>query len=93
MQPLLGDNILFINADDNACIFIKDVNTASTPITPAGIKNAGGACFDATKYAYISVRDSSGYTKIAKYNAELQIPEALWSYLNVSAFFTKLFLY
>ncbi|HAQ19609.1 MAG TPA: hypothetical protein DCR40_10320 [Prolixibacteraceae bacterium] len=93
LQPLLGDNILFINADDNACIFIKDVNTASTHITPAGIKNAGGACFDATKYAYISVRDSSGYTKIAKYNAELQIPEALWSYLNVSAFFTKLWLY
>ncbi len=94
VQPLLADHILWMCADDNECIWeINVAGNINRNITPFGIKNAGGACFDGLKYAYISVRNGSGYTKIAKYNAAVVIPEATWSYLNMPLFFTKLFLY
>jgi len=93
MLPLLADVLLFICNDAGECIWSYDPGVFGGSITPAGIKNAGGACFDGTKYAYISVKDSSDYTKIAKYNADVHVPEAAWSYLNVNTFFTKLFLY
>jgi len=93
IQPTLGDKLLWMCADDNECIWLVDPGVTNANITPSGIKNAGGACFDGTKYAYIGVRDTSGYTKIAQYNADWHTPEAVWTYLNVSAFFTKLFLY
>ena len=93
MQPLTGDKVLWMCTDDNECVWMVDPGVTNQNITPTGIKNAGGACFDGVKYAYIGVRDSSGYTKIARYNNDVIIPEALWSYIPVSSFFTKLFLY
>jgi len=93
LQPLLNDDILWICDDAGECVWKISLGVSNGNITPAGITNAGGACFDGIKYAYISVRDNSDYTKIARYNADIVIPEAVWSYLNVSAFFTKLFLY
>jgi len=93
MQPLLADQLLFMCNDENACVWLLDGGISNANITPSAITNAGGACFDGVKYAYISVKDSAGYTKIARYNANLQPPETVWSYLNVSTFFTKLFLY
>lgn len=93
LQPLLNDDILWMCDDDGECIWKIGLGVSNGNITPAGIKNAGGACFDGSKYAYISVRDNSGYTKIARFNADIEVPEAMWSYLNVSSFFSKLFLY
>jgi len=93
IQPTLGDKLLWMCADDGECIWMVDPGVTNANITPSGIKNAGGACFDGTKFAYIGVRDISGYTKIATFNCDIHTPEAMWSYLNVSAFFTKLFLY
>ena len=94
LQPTLADKILWLCADDGECIWEIDwLAQTNRNITPSGIKQSGGACFDGVKFAHISVKDSSGYMKIANYNADLHIPEAPWSYLNVSAFFTKLFLY
>jgi len=93
IQPTLGDKLLWMCADDGECIWMVDPGVTNANITPSGIKNAGGACFDGTKYAYIGVRDTAGYTKIAQYNADWHTPEAVWTYLNVSAFFSKLFLY
>lgn len=96
LLPLFSDNdrILWLCADDGECIWEIDwLAQTNQNITPSAIKNAGGAFFDGIKYAYISVRDNSGYTKIARYNADIEVPEAMWSYLNVSAFFSKLFLY
>lgn len=94
LQPLSADKILWICDDAGECIWLMNLPASfNGNITPAGITAAGGACYDGVKYAYISVRDASGYTKIARYNAELQFPEAPWVYLNVNAFFTKLFLY
>ena len=93
IQPTLGDKLLWMCADDGECIWMVDPGVTNANITPSGIKNAGGACFDGTKFAYIGVRDTAGYTKIAQFNADWHTPEAVWTYLNVSAFFTKLFLY
>jgi hypothetical protein len=90
----LADQILVICDDDKECIW--DVNPAVsgiTNITPWSIHKAGGCCFDGVKFAHISVRNGAGYHYIARYNADVQIPEAVWSYLNVPYFFTKLFLY
>jgi len=93
LQPLLNDQILYLCDDDAACIFKIDPGVSNANITPNGIKSAGGACFDGTKYAYISVKDWGGYTKIATYNDNVVGAEVIWSYLNVQAFFSKLFLY
>jgi len=93
IQPTLGDKLLWMCADDGECIWLVNPGVTNANITPSGIKNAGGACFDGTKYAYIGVRDTAGYTKIAQYNADWHTPEAVWTYLNVSAFLSKLFLY
>lgn len=94
LLPLFSDRILWLCADDGECIWKIDwLAQTNQNITPSGIKQSGGACFDGVKFAYISVKDSSGYMKIAKYNADVQIPESTWSYLNVSSFFTKFFLY
>lgn len=94
IQPLLTDHILWMCADDYECIWeMNPTGNINRNITPTGIKNAGGACFDGAKFAYISVKDRSDYMKIAKYNADIHFPEAAWSYLNVPYLFTKLFLY
>ena len=94
LQPTLADKILWMCADDGECIWEIDwLAQTNRNITPSGIKQSGGACFDGVKFAHVSVKDSSGYMKIATYNADVHIPEAVWSYLNVSSFFTKLFLY
>ena len=93
IQPTLGDKLLWMCADDGECIWMVDPGVTNANITPSSIKNAGGACFDGTKFAYIGVRDTAGYTKIAQFNADWHTDEAVWTYLNVSAFFSKLFLY
>lgn len=93
MLPLLGDKLLFICDDPGECIWSYDPGVFGGSITPANINNAGGAYFDGAKFAYISVRDALGFCKIACYNPAPVFPEAMWSYLNVSSFFTKLFLY
>ncbi|MBL7970909.1 MAG: hypothetical protein JNL03_05250, partial [Prolixibacteraceae bacterium] len=93
MLPLLGDKLLFICDDVGECIWSYNPGVFGGNITPSGIANAGGACFDGAKFAYISVKDGAGFCKIASYNSAPVFPEAMWSYLNVSSFFTKLFLY
>lgn len=94
IQPMTGDHILWLCADAGECIWeVNPTGSINRNITPSGIANAGGACFDGTKFAYISVRDGAGFCKIASYNPAPVFPQAMWSYLNVSSFFTKLFLY
>lgn len=94
MQSLLNNGILFICADDNASVWRVDPdNNMNLNITPTEIKNAEGACFDGSKYAYISILDNSGYTKIARYNSNPSIPEAVWDYISVPNLFSKLFMY
>jgi hypothetical protein len=100
IEPLTGDQSLWMCEDDNEGIWRMEVSTvnggiSSANITPAGIKNAGGACFDGTTNVYVSVKDSAGYAKIGTYTPYdiPTIPGTPWSLMNVGAFFGKLWLY
>jgi hypothetical protein len=91
LLPLLEDHILVITDDANECIWDVDpVGDINQNITPSGIVSAGGSCFDGEKFGYVAVVDAGGYPKIATYNADVVLPEAMWSYMGVEVFLRKL---
>lgn len=89
---LTGDELLII-AQSNGLIRRMLDNNSNTDITPGSPSQVKGVCFDGAKYAYISMKDSSGFNKLAQYNTNVVIPEALWSYQTMPDLFSRLFMY